>query len=82
MFDRVKIVQVAGNGIRAIVRETGFNWRTVAKWVPLSRCRLNGSASISVQAGPGLHVMSIGGIKRDENISVLGPRAKSERHRR
>jgi hypothetical protein len=32
MFDRVKILQVAGNGIRAIVRETGFNWRTVAKW--------------------------------------------------
>ena len=28
MFDRVKILQVAGNGIRAIVRETGFNWRT------------------------------------------------------
>ena len=24
MFDRVKILQVAGNGIRAIVRETGF----------------------------------------------------------
>jgi transposase len=35
MFDRVKVLQVAGNGIRAIVRETGFNWRTVAKWVPL-----------------------------------------------
>ena len=35
MFDRVKILQVAGNGIRAIVRETGFNWRTVAKWAGL-----------------------------------------------
>jgi transposase len=35
MFDRVKVLQVAGNGIRAIIRETGFNWRTVAKWVPL-----------------------------------------------
>jgi hypothetical protein len=35
MFDRVKVLQVAGNGIRAIVRETGFNWRTVAKWVQL-----------------------------------------------
>jgi hypothetical protein len=35
MFDRVKVLQAAGNGIRAIVRETGFNWRTVAKWVPL-----------------------------------------------
>jgi transposase len=35
MFDRVKVLQVAGNGIRAIIRETGFNWRTVAKWVLL-----------------------------------------------
>lgn len=35
MFDRVKILQVAGKGIRAIVRETGFNWRTVAKWARL-----------------------------------------------
>ena len=31
----VKILQVAGNGIRAIVRETGFNWRTVTKWAGL-----------------------------------------------
>ena len=35
MFDRVKVLQGAGNGIRAIIRETGFNWRTVAKWVEL-----------------------------------------------
>ena len=35
MFDRVKVLQVAGNGIRAIIRETGFNRRTVAKWVAL-----------------------------------------------
>lgn len=35
MFDRVKALQVAGNGIRAIIHETGFNWRTVAKWVRL-----------------------------------------------
>jgi len=35
MFDRVKVLHAAGNGIRAIVRETGYNWRTVAKWVPL-----------------------------------------------
>jgi len=35
MFERVKVLHVAGNGIRAIVRETGFNWRTVAKWVQL-----------------------------------------------
>jgi hypothetical protein len=35
MFDRVKVLQFAGNGIRAIIRKTGFNWRTVAKWVPL-----------------------------------------------
>ncbi len=35
MFDRVKILQVAGKGIGAIIRETGFNWRTVAKWVRL-----------------------------------------------
>ena len=35
MFDGVKILQGAGNGIRAIVRETGFNWRTVAKWAGL-----------------------------------------------
>jgi hypothetical protein len=31
MFERVKVLHVAGNGIRAIVRETGFNWRTAAK---------------------------------------------------
>ena len=42
---------------------------------------MEGSASISVQAGPGLHCMSIDGIKRDENISVLGARAESDRHR-
>jgi len=35
MFDRVKILQAAGSGIRAIVHETGFNWRTVAKWTRL-----------------------------------------------
>ena len=35
MFDRVKILQVAGKGIRAIVRETAFNWRTVTKWARL-----------------------------------------------
>lgn len=35
MFDRVKALQVAGNGICAIVRQTGFNWRTVAKWARL-----------------------------------------------
>ncbi len=35
MFDRVKILQAAGNGTGAIVRETGFNWRTVAKWTQL-----------------------------------------------
>jgi hypothetical protein len=32
MFDRVKVLQAAGKGIRAIMRETGFNWRTVTKW--------------------------------------------------
>jgi hypothetical protein len=37
MFDRVKVLQIAGNGIRAIIRATGFNWRTVAKWVLLDK---------------------------------------------
>jgi hypothetical protein len=35
MFDRVKVLQAAGKGIRAIMQETGFNWRTVTKWAPL-----------------------------------------------
>jgi len=48
---------------------------------PVSGAILEGSASISVQAGPCLHCMSIDGIKRDENISVLGARAESDRHR-
>ena len=48
---------------------------------PVSAYTLEGSASISVQAGPCLHCMSIDGIKRDENISVLGARAESNRHR-
>jgi hypothetical protein len=34
-----------------------------------------GSASISVQAGRGLRRTSIGNIKRDENIGILGTRA-------
>jgi hypothetical protein len=33
MFDQVKALQVAGASIRAIAQKTGFNWRTVAKWV-------------------------------------------------
>ncbi len=37
MFDRVKVLQATGNGIGAIVRETGFHWRTVAKWVELDK---------------------------------------------
>jgi hypothetical protein len=35
MFNRVKALQLAGHGVTAIVRQTGFNWRTVAKWVRL-----------------------------------------------
>ena len=35
IFERVNVLHVAGNGIRAIVGETGFNWRTVAKRVQL-----------------------------------------------
>jgi transposase len=35
MFDRVKVLQAAGKGVRAIMQETGFNWRTVTKWAPL-----------------------------------------------
>jgi Transposase len=33
MFNQVKALQLAGHGVTAIVRQTGFNWRTVAKWV-------------------------------------------------
>jgi hypothetical protein len=35
MFDRVKALVDGGNSLIAIVRETGFNWRTVAKWARL-----------------------------------------------
>jgi hypothetical protein len=35
MFNRVKALQIAGHGITAIVRQTAFNWRTIAKWVRL-----------------------------------------------
>jgi hypothetical protein len=35
MFDRVKVLQATGKGIRAIMQETGFNWRTITKWAPL-----------------------------------------------
>jgi transposase len=31
-FDRVKALHAAGKPLCAIVRETGFNWRTVRKW--------------------------------------------------
>jgi hypothetical protein len=48
----------------------------------VSRCRLDGSASISVQAGAGLHPYVDGGIKGDENISILGTCAEAECHRR
>ena len=34
-FDRVKALQAEGRSRSAIVRATGFNWRTVAKWVRL-----------------------------------------------
>ncbi len=35
MFNRVKALQLAGHGVGAIVRQTGFHWHTVAKWVRL-----------------------------------------------
>jgi hypothetical protein len=35
MFNRVKALQLAGQGVGAIVCQTGFHWRTVAKWVRL-----------------------------------------------
>ena len=35
MFNRVKALQLVGRGVTAIVGQTGFNWRTVAKWVRL-----------------------------------------------
>jgi transposase len=35
MFDRVRALRDAGRSLIAIVRETGFNWRTVAKWARL-----------------------------------------------
>ncbi len=35
MFDRVKALQLAGQGVGGIVRQTGFHWRTVSKWVRL-----------------------------------------------
>ena len=36
MFDRVRALRDAGQSLIAIVRETGFNWRTVAKWARLA----------------------------------------------
>ncbi|MGI4959941.1 MAG: ISL3 family transposase [Janthinobacterium lividum] len=35
MFDRVRALRDAGQSLIAIVRETEFNWRTVAKWARL-----------------------------------------------
>jgi hypothetical protein len=34
-FDQLKILQATGKGLSEIVRETGLNWRTVAKWTRL-----------------------------------------------
>ncbi len=36
MFDRVRALRDAGNSLIAIIRETGLNWRTVAKWARLA----------------------------------------------
>jgi transposase len=36
MFDRVRALADGGNSLIAIVRKTGFNWRTVAKWAQLA----------------------------------------------
>lgn len=36
MFDRVRALCDAGYSLVAIIRETGFNWRTVAKWARLA----------------------------------------------
>jgi hypothetical protein len=35
MFERMKTLQLAGHSLTAIVRQTGFNWRTVVKWMRL-----------------------------------------------
>ena len=35
MFNRVKALQSAGDGVLAIVRQTKFHWRTVTKWMRL-----------------------------------------------
>lgn len=35
MFDRVKGLQIAGASLAEIVRDTGYKWRTVAKWARL-----------------------------------------------
>jgi hypothetical protein len=64
MFDRVKALQVAGNGIRAIIHETGFNWRTVAKWVRLDDLRgaqRHGSKVDDAEQIPDLSVAALGG---------------------
>jgi hypothetical protein len=34
-FDRVKALQHEGRSLTAIAKETGLNWRTVAKWTEL-----------------------------------------------
>ncbi|WP_409455288.1 ISL3 family transposase [Methylosinus sp. H3A] len=34
-FDQLKILQATGKGLSEIVRETGLNWRTVARWTRL-----------------------------------------------
>src|SRR5208282_6466930 len=34
-FDRVKSLRAEGKSLADIVRETGFNWRTVHKWTRL-----------------------------------------------
>ena len=39
-FDRVKKLRAEGKSLADIVRETGFNWRTVHKWTRLEAMRL------------------------------------------
>jgi hypothetical protein len=36
MFDRVRALADGGNSLIAILRKTGFNWRTVAQWTQLA----------------------------------------------
>jgi len=72
-YPNSKDVRIVGDGEAVLKAGTTFRWTTFGLPMVLlqSRCKLSG-----------LRRVSIGDIKRDEDIGILGARAESDRHRR